>query len=60
MQMIIEARLADDLGSTGPVRLAVIYRELTTSPLGLSLAESKGLLAARSVSMALRHPGTPS
>jgi hypothetical protein len=46
MQMIIEARLVDDLGGTEPVRLAVIDCELTTSPLGLSLVEGKGLLAA--------------
>ena len=46
MQMIIEARLIDDLGETAPVRLAVIEREFTTSPLGLSLAEGKELLAS--------------
>lgn len=46
MQMIIEARLVDDLRATQPVRLAVIDRELTTSPLGLSLAEGKALLAS--------------
>ena len=46
MQMIIEARLVDDLGETAPVRLALIERESTTSPLGLSLAEGKELLAS--------------
>ena len=46
MQMIIEARLIDDLGETAPVRLAVIERESTTSPIGLSLAEGKELLAS--------------
>jgi hypothetical protein len=46
MQMIIEARLIDDVGETAPVRLAVIERESTTSPLGLSLAEGKELLAS--------------
>ena len=46
MQMIIEARLVDDLGETEPVRLAVIERELTTSPVGVSLAEGKAILAA--------------
>ena len=46
MQMIIEARLADDLGETAPVRLAVIERESTLSALGLSLAEGKALLAS--------------
>lgn len=46
MQMIIEARLVDDLRTTEPIRLAVIVRELTTSPLGLSLAEGKALLAS--------------
>jgi hypothetical protein len=44
--MIIEARLIDDIGETAPVRLAVIERESTTSPLGLSLAEAKELLAS--------------
>ena len=47
--MIIEARLIDDLGETAPVRLAVIERESTTSPLGLSLAEAKKLLASAQV-----------
>jgi len=46
MQMIIEARLIDDLGETALVRLAVIERESTTSPRGLSLAEGKELLAS--------------
>jgi hypothetical protein len=46
MQMIIEARLVDDLGGTSPVRLAVIDRELTTSTLGMTLAEGKALLAS--------------
>jgi hypothetical protein len=41
MQMIIEARLVDDQQETAPVRLAVIDRELTTSTLGLSLAEGR-------------------
>lgn len=52
MQMIIEARLVDDQGATEPVHLAVIDRELTTSPLGLPLAEGKGLLAAAQQSLA--------
>lgn len=46
MQMIIEARLVDDVQETAPVRLAVVDRELTTSTLGLSLAEGKALLAS--------------
>jgi hypothetical protein len=46
MQMIIEARLVDDLTATEPIRLAVIDRGLTTSPLGLSLVEGKSLLAS--------------
>ena len=46
MQMIIEARMVDDLGETAPVRLALIERESTTSTLGLSLAEGKALLAS--------------
>jgi len=45
MQMIIEARLVDDVQETARVQLAVVDRELTTSPLGLSLAEGKALLA---------------
>jgi hypothetical protein len=45
MQMIVEAYLVDDEKRTASVRLAVIERELTTDPLGLSLAEGKGLLA---------------
>ena len=49
MQMIIEARLIDDLGETAPVRLAVIERESTASPIGLSLAEAKKLLASAQV-----------
>ena len=39
MQMIIEARLVDDVQETVRIQLAVIDREMTTSPLGLSLAE---------------------
>ena len=39
MQMIIEARLVDDVQETARIQLAVIDREMTTSPLGLSLAE---------------------
>ena len=46
MQMIIEARLVDDLGQAPPVQLAVIERDLTTSTLGLNLAEGKALLAS--------------
>lgn len=46
MQMIIEARLVDDQGETAPVRLAVVDRELTTSTLGLTLAEGKAFLAS--------------
>ncbi|CAN7773120.1 hypothetical protein LJR175_007623 [Variovorax sp. LjRoot175] len=46
MNLIIEARLVDDLGETARAQLATIDRELTTSPLGLSLAEGKALLAA--------------
>ena len=46
MQMIIEARMVDDLGETAPVRLALIECEATTSTLGLSLAEGKALLAS--------------
>jgi len=46
MQMIIEARLVDDLGGTTPVCLAVIDRELTTSTLGMTLAEGKAPLAS--------------
>ena len=46
MQMIIEVRLVDDVQETARVQLAVIDRELTTSPLGLSLAEGKALLAS--------------
>jgi hypothetical protein len=44
--MVIEARLVDDVQQTAPVRLAVVDRELTTSTLGLSLAEGKALLAS--------------
>ena len=46
MHMIIEARLVDDRGETAPVRLSVIDRELTTSTLGLTLAEGKALLVS--------------
>lgn len=46
MQMIIEVRFVDDLGEVAPVRMAVIERELTTDPIGLSLAEGKALLAS--------------
>ena len=46
MQMIIEARLVDDVQETARIQLAVVDRELTTSPLGLSLAEGKALLAS--------------
>ena len=46
MQMIIEARLVDDAQETARIHLAVIDREMTTSPLGLSLAEGKALLAS--------------
>jgi hypothetical protein len=46
MQMIIEARIIDDLGETARLPLVTIERELTTSALGMSLAEGKGLLAS--------------
>src|SRR5687768_8345329 len=46
MQMIIEARLVDDIQETARIQLAVIDRDVTTSPLGLSLAEGKALLAS--------------
>jgi hypothetical protein len=46
MQMIIEARLVDDLGQTKSAQLAVIDRELTTSTLGLTLDEGKAVLAS--------------
>ncbi len=46
MQMIIEARFIDDLGETARVPLVTIERELTTSALGMSLAEDKGILAS--------------
>lgn len=55
MQMIIEARLIDDLGEAAPVRLAVIERESTTSPLGLSLAEGKELLASAQKYLVAEH-----
>jgi len=45
MQMIIEARLVDDVQETARIQLAVVDRELTTSPLGFSLAEGKALPA---------------
>ena len=44
--MIVEAYLVDDEKRTTSVRLGVIERELTTDPLGLSLAEGKALLAS--------------
>ena len=46
MQMIIEAYLVDDEGCTERVQLCAIDRQLTTDPLGMSLAEGKALLAA--------------
>ena len=46
MQIIIEARLVDDMQETARIHLAVIDRELTTSPLGLSLAGGKALLGS--------------
>ena len=46
MKMIIEAHWVDDGGQTERVQLASINRDLTTDPLGLSLAEGKALLAA--------------
>ena len=46
MQMIVEAYLVDDEKRTASVRSAVMERELTTDPLGLSLAQRKGLLAS--------------
>ena len=46
MQMIIEVRLVDDVQETARIHLAVVDREFTTSPLGLSLAEGKALLAS--------------
>ena len=46
MKMIIEAHLVDDEGQTERVQLAAINRELTTDPLGMSLAEGKAVLAA--------------
>ena len=62
MQMIIEARLVDDVQETARIHLAVVDREFTTSPLGLSLAEGKALLASAAVprSGAVRgHRGGP-
>ena len=41
MKMIIEAHWVDDCGHTERVQLASINRDLTTDPLGLSLAEGK-------------------
>ena len=46
MQTAIEARLVDEFGETERARLAVIDRELSTDPLGMSLAKGKALLAA--------------
>ena len=46
MRMIIEAHLVDDEGCTERVQVYAIDRELTTDPLGMSLAEGKALLAA--------------
>ena len=46
MRMIIEAHLIDDEGCTQRVQLCAIDRQLTTDPLGMSLAEGKALLAA--------------
>ena len=46
MQMIIEARPVDDVQETARIHLAVVDREFTISPLGLSLAEGKALLAS--------------
>lgn len=46
MRMIIEAHLVDEFGETERERLAVIDRELSTDPVGMSLAEGKALLAA--------------
>jgi hypothetical protein len=46
MKMVIEAHLVDDEGQTERIELAAITRELTTDPLGMSLAEGKSLLAA--------------
>jgi hypothetical protein len=43
--MIIEAHLVDAEGRTERVELAAINRDLTTDPLGMSLAEAKALLA---------------
>jgi hypothetical protein len=45
MKMIIEAHLVDDVGQTERVELAAISCELTTDPLGMSLAEGKALLS---------------
>ena len=46
MRMIIEAHLVDDEGYTERVQVYAIDRELTTDPIGMSLAEGKALLAA--------------
>ena len=64
MQMIIEACVVDEFGETERARLAVIDCELSTDPLGMSLAEGKALLAAtqrhfvehRCRSIAAAHP----
>jgi hypothetical protein len=45
MKLIIEARLVDDVTLSPPVRLATINRELSTEPIGLSLAEGKEIMA---------------
>ncbi|MBK6650125.1 MAG: ISKra4 family transposase [Betaproteobacteria bacterium] len=45
MKMIIEAHLVDDVGQTERIELATISCELTTDPLGMSLAEGKALLS---------------
>ena len=46
MRMIIDAHLVDDQGCTERVQVCAIDRELTTDPIGMSLAEGKALLAA--------------
>lgn len=46
MRIIIEAHFVDDREQTERVQLCAFERELTTDPIGMSLAEGKALLAA--------------
>ena len=59
MQMIIEARLVDDVRETARIQLAVVDRELTTSPLGSPWPKARRYWLVRSSTSFARSARAP-